>query len=180
MPAGNFLYADPKLFDDSDFSRSVIFLTQHDSTGATGFILNHPSGYTLNDLLPELDLSADIFYGGPVTKDEIFYLHKRIYDIEGSIAVNSFWSWGNRMEGLKYFQDKQIPSTDYRIFLGYSGWENGQLEKEVKMEAWIPVEHHSTQTILEVLPEKIWPRQMRKLGGRYLLWSNLPDNPQYN
>lgn len=181
MPAGNFLYADPSLYDDNDFNRSVIFLTQHNPEGAAGFIINQNSGYELQTLLPELDLNCPVYYGGPVAKDEIFYLHSNQFELKGSLPIDNYWSWGNRLEGLEFFErTPHLNSDDFRIFMGYSGWEAGQLEGEVKLQAWVPVKHSTTANILKDQPDQLWPNQMRKLGGRYMLWSNLPDNPQYN
>lgn len=181
MSSTQLLFADPNLYNDTYFNRSVIFLAQYNDQGALGFILNQPSGHQLHELVPELELETPVFFGGPVAEDEIFYLHHNSLKLPGSIPIDTHWSWGNRLEGLEHFKkNPKVQETQYRLFLGYSGWESQQLEKEIESKSWVPEQFPSTAKLLQTSFKVLWSNKMRKLGGRYLMWSNLPDNPQHN
>ena len=52
LQKGQLLIAEPNLFGDFSFNRSVLLLTEHNAVeGSIGFILNKPLHYNLNDLI---------------------------------------------------------------------------------------------------------------------------------
>ncbi|MEK9852997.1 MAG: YqgE/AlgH family protein, partial [Flavobacteriaceae bacterium] len=77
-------------------------------------------------------------------------------------------------------ESKKITPDQIRFFLGYSGWSEGQLEAEINADSWIRIESIALNEWMENSCEDFWKNQMRKLGGRYLLWSNAPENPLSN
>ena len=56
---GNILIAEPFL-QGKYFSRSVIFMVEHDEKGSIGFVLNKPMAYTTSDLSISVALSNKI------------------------------------------------------------------------------------------------------------------------
>ena len=84
---GRILIAEPFLHGDY-FSRSVVFLVAHSEKGAVGFILNKKIDVHLQDIFldfPEFD--ANVFLGGPVSADSVFFVHKLGEKLPGSIKV---------------------------------------------------------------------------------------------
>ncbi len=73
---GKLLIAEPSILSDSSFNRSVVLLTEHNENGSVGFIFNKPAPYKIKDLIPEIDSSLKIYFGGPVSEDNLYFVHK--------------------------------------------------------------------------------------------------------
>ena len=58
---GNLLVADPKMFQDYNFRRSVIVLVDHNNDGTVGFVLNKQHEFSSQDILPEINCNSPIF-----------------------------------------------------------------------------------------------------------------------
>ena len=56
---GYLLVAEPSSIGDLSFSRSVVLLADHNDEGSIGFILNKPLGYSIKDLIPEVEGNLD-------------------------------------------------------------------------------------------------------------------------
>ena len=86
---GSLLISEPFLLD-SYFKRTVVLLSEHDSKGTLGFILNKPTDVKLNDAVedfPEFD--APLYFGGPVETDTLFYIHTVGLLLEGAKEITS-------------------------------------------------------------------------------------------
>ena len=75
LKKGNILYADPTLNNDLNFSRSVVILVEENNVGYVGFIINKKSIYSTLDLIPEIKENFEIFDGGPVEKENLYFIH---------------------------------------------------------------------------------------------------------
>ena len=72
---GRVLISEP-FMDDEHFSRSVIYLCEHNANESYGFILNQVLSATLSELINEIDNKEfSVCYGGPVSSDSLFYFH---------------------------------------------------------------------------------------------------------
>ena len=69
---GKLLVAEPSILNDLEFNRSVIYLTEHNKEGSIGFILNKPTGFVLNDLIPDIECQFTIYNGGPVEQENLY------------------------------------------------------------------------------------------------------------
>ena len=76
--------------------------------------------------------------------------------------------------------ENKIKLNDIRFFLGCSSWSNGQLEKELDEKSWEPFEIVSTEKVLKMKIQNMWKKCMISLGGKYRVWSNAPENPNFN
>ena len=86
---GHLLIAEPSILGDVSFTRSVILLTEHNATeGSIGFILNKPLNYTINDLIIDIDASFEIYNGGPVEQDNLYFIHTIPDLIPNSIEIS--------------------------------------------------------------------------------------------
>ncbi len=181
MKKGNILYADPTLNNDLNFSRSVVILVEENNVGYVGFIINKKSIYSTLDLIPEIKENFEIFDGGPVEKENLYFIHNVPDLIKNSIEIKENLYWGGNFEHVvELINKKKIKKNNIKFFLGYSGWNKDQLLNELETKSWIISED-------EKLDEKtfndcvyLWKDKLIELGGKYLIWSNSPDNPQHN
>ncbi len=178
---GHLLIAEPSIFDDTSFNRSVILLADHSEEGSIGFILNKPLQYTLKDLVPHTKRSFKVYNGGPVEQDNLYFIHKVPDLIPESIEISLGIYWGGDFDvALALINSGEIKACDIRFFLGYSGWESCQLESELETNSWIVTENIYEKSIIEKKDSSFWKEKMLELGGEYSIWSNAPENPSYN
>ena len=77
------------------FSRSRVLLVDYYSSGAVGFILNKPYEAQINELFSISPVFVpEIFDGGPVSNDNLFYIHMLGDKIQGSINIKDELCWG--------------------------------------------------------------------------------------
>ena len=181
MNQGKLIVSTPSILGDFNFRRSVILLASHKTSGSIGFILNKKLNYKLNDIVEDINIKFPLFYGGPVEQDNLFYLHRLGNVIPDSIKINSSLSWNGDFKFVtKLINENKIKLNDIRFFLGCSSWSNGQLEKELDEKSWEPFEIVSTEKVLKMKIQNMWKKCMIALGGKYRLWSNAPENPNFN
>jgi len=177
---GKLLIAEPSILTDSSFKRSVVLLTEHNKKGSIGFIINKPSLFTLNDIFPDLSSDFIVFNGGPVDKENLYFIHNVPELIPNSIKIASNIYWGGNFETVQYLiETKKINTENIRFFLGYSGWSENQLESELTTSSWVVIKN-TFKNILKIAYTNIWKKQLIKFGGDYLIWANAPENPSLN
>jgi putative transcriptional regulator len=177
---GHILIAEPFLAG-SYFNRSIILLASYSEKGAVGFILNKKVDYPVEDLFANFpDFDSEIHIGGPVGTDSIYFIHTLGDTIPGSINIKDDLFWGGDFEALK-LQIKLglVNSQQVRFFLGYSGWDEGQLEEEINQNSWLVAD--IPQAELMTIDENVmWAQSVRSMGGKYSMWENFPENPSLN
>ena len=178
--AGCFLLSEPYMADDN-FRSTVVFLCEHNANGTFGFVLNRPLDLKINQAVQDFpELKAQLFLGGPVQNDTLHFLHCRSDLIEDSVEVIDGVYWGGNFDQLKMlFDTKQITEDEVKFFLGYSGWEEQQLESECEEKAWIIVEA-SSEYIFSSESGNMWRAVLKNMGDKFKLLSNLPDDPSLN
>lgn len=181
LKKGQLLLAEPSIFGDVSFNRSVVLLADHNKDGSVGFILNKPLEYSINDLLPEINSSFKIYNGGPVEQDNLYFIHTVPELITNSIEISNGIFWGGDFELTKnLINEGKITKEDIRFFLGYSGWSANQLEDELNANSWIITHNKHHSEILKKSSLHFWKEKISELGGDYLIWSNAPENPVLN
>jgi putative transcriptional regulator len=70
-------------------------------------------------------------------------------------------------------------SGNFRFFLGYSGWGDGQLDEEIEEGSWI-LSSINPSDLFELDSQSLWKKCMLRLGGEYALLANAPGNPHWN
>jgi putative transcriptional regulator len=141
--AGRFVVATPEL-QDPNFSRTVVFMTQHDDAGAMGLVINRVIARgPLTRLLEGMGVEAGpvggsevrVYAGGPVGRDLGFVLHSRDYRSEKTVAVDDQVALTPSLDVLKDIAAGKGPRESLVAF-GYAGWAAGQLESEIAAGAW--------------------------------------------
>ncbi|WP_340065999.1 YqgE/AlgH family protein [Ascidiimonas aurantiaca] len=178
---GHLLIAEPSIIGDVSFNRSVVLLAEHNHEGSIGFILNKPLSFQLNELVPEISKPMKVYNGGPVEQDNLYFIHRVPELITNSIEISNGVYWGGDFEKIiDQVNNGTIKSTDIRFFLGYSGWEQLQLDKELQSSSWVVLENIYKSNIVKKRANHFWKEKMIELGGDYMLWSNAPENPNLN
>ncbi len=177
---GRVLISDPFL-NDAYFKRSVVFLTEHGDKGTVGFVLNKPVDVAINDILADFpDIGTTISVGGPVGTNSVHYIHELGDIIPNSVKVtNNIW-WGGDFEVIKHLiKGGTLDEDKIRFFVGYSGWEPSQLEREISENSWV-VSELDTRIIMGSRTKEAWQMILNDMGGKYRLWTNFPENPGMN
>jgi putative transcriptional regulator len=181
LKKGHLLIAEPSLMGDLSFNRSVILLADHNENGSVGFIINKPLKYTIHDLIPEINATFKIYNGGPIEQDNLYFIHNIPKLIPNSVEISNGIYWGGDYESTKeLINSGKISKDNIRFFLGYTGWEEDQLETEMEESSWIIAKNNYENKIIGKSPSHFWKKQIRELGGEYLIWSNAPENPSLN
>lgn len=168
--AGKLLVAMPGI-GDPRFDRSVIYMCTHDHDHAMGLIINKPKDeVTVSDVLEHLGLETDdeigaraVLDGGPVRTDRGFVLHSE--DFAAGEATQSVGP-GIRMtatrEVLVAVAGDEAPAR-FALALGCAGWSAGQLEDELRQNAWLVVEPIDAIIFGDDHEDK-WAQAIRALG----------------
>lgn len=177
---GKLLLAEP-FMQDPNFKRGVILLTEHDKEGSVGFILNKSLDMSINDLItdfPEFD--ANVFYGGPVQRDTIHYVHNVGDLLDDSSEICPGVYWGGDFEKLKFLITSNLIQPDnIRFFVGYSGWTDGQLDVEMEIGSWV-ITNMDANYLFKNNPESLWKKIMQHKGDVYSVIAQMPEGLSFN
>ncbi|MGY6649937.1 YqgE/AlgH family protein [Wenyingzhuangia sp. IMCC45574] len=177
---GRLLVAEPSIAGDASFNRSIILLTEHNNNSSIGFIINKPLEYNLHDLIPEIDCDFKVYQGGPVEKDNLYFIHKIPELLPNSIEVAQGIYWGGDFnELITLLNQGLVHKEDIRFFLGYSGWGKGQLHHEWETESWLVAEN-KYKNIFNTQDNTLWKDNLLKFDSKYHIWVNAPKNPSLN
>jgi len=178
---GRILIAEPFL-PGSYFNRSVVLLVSHSDKGAVGFILNKKIDFPLNEVVNDLsNFPSDVSIGGPVNTDTVYFIHSLGSDFSGSIHIKDNLYWGGDFEELKRrINFGLVEPNQVRFFLGYSGWDKGQLEEELRENSWLVSEIRQKDIMDGPSRKQMWIDTVRGMGGKYSLWEHFPENPSLN
>jgi len=163
---------------DPAFANTVVLVIEHDERGAFGLIINKPTEMRLSDALREAGLVWPeptphvIWDGGPVSagpdEPDGFILHHPD-GIEHDRSKDSD-EWGD--DFLLYPFPPEIDMIDalaseapnrLRFFMGYVEWEAGQLEDELRHDAWI-LAPADPVLVFDTPAEHIWEAAFHSLG----------------
>lgn len=177
---GKILVSEPYL-PDPNFERTIILLCEHNEDGSFGFIMNKPSLAKLGDVMQDLSgFDAPVFIGGPVQQDTLHYIH-RLEGIDDAIEVMDGIYWGGNFDQIvSLIETKQVASTDIKFFLGYSGWSAGQIDEELKEDSWIVSDKVNEELLFDINAEAMWQYALKRMGGRFSVYSNYPQDPRLN
>lgn len=146
LQAGIFLKSTDAL-KDTLFAQATIFITAYNAGGAVGFVINRPFGRSLNEL-EEFKRSSyfPLYDGGPVDQAHLYFLHRRPDLIEEGTPVDKgIYLGGDFRQAVAGIDNESLSSKDIKIFVGYCGWDPGELETELEEGSWmITDEAHAT------------------------------------
>lgn len=140
--SGKILISAPSM-DDPVFQKSAIFIAEHNENGALGFVINKIFERNLNELAAfSSSPPFPLFEGGPVDKDHLYFIHKRDDLIPGGVGViEDIYYSGDFKQAINHINNKTLTTSDIKIFIGYCGWDKGDLEAEIAEGSWIVKDH---------------------------------------
>ncbi len=155
---------------DPNFARSVTLLCQHSDEGAIGITINRESDYTLGEILDQLAIPCEdgalrnqrVLEGGPVHRDRGFVLHTPADAFESSLSLPSDIMVTTSRDVLAAIAEGEGPER-YVVALGYAGWGDGQLEDEMRQNAWLSVPADQAIVFDAPLGER-WNQAVANLG----------------
>ncbi len=155
---------------DPNFARSVTLLCQHNEDGAIGITINRSSSFTLGELFEQLDIACEdealaataVLEGGPVSPDRGFVLHTPVDGFDSSLKVDDDIMVTTSRDVLAAIAAGEGPAR-FVVALGYAGWGGGQLEDELRENAWLAVDADS-DIVFEQPLERRWELAVARLG----------------
>ncbi len=138
LKAGLYIKSTTAL-NDSIFEHTTIMIVEHNETGSVGFVTNKPLDKSLHELI-EFNHSKPfpLMDGGPVDRDHLFVLHKRPDLIEGGeLKTDGLYLGGNMEQVIKAINANDANQQEIQLFIGYCGWDAGELEAEIEEGSWI-------------------------------------------
>ncbi len=180
---GSMLVAKPTV-EDFCFKRSVSILVDHDAEGSMGVIVNKPTRFTLNELMPEIECNEPmpLYLGGPVGTNMLFFLHTLGADvIPESVQLAPGVFFGGSFDVLKMFLESgQKLDGKVKFLVGYSGWTVGQLDNEVKRHDWAVLKDNAAELLFNTPDDLVWGQAVKNFGDQYRLWTTWPDDVSLN
>jgi putative transcriptional regulator len=177
---GRLLVSEP-FMEDPYFKRTVVLLCEHNEEGSFGFVLNKYIDVNIKDVIEDLpQMKSRISVGGPVKNENLFYLHTLGEELDGSKEVIPGVYIGGEFDILKerikagLVNEKQI-----RFFIGYSGWEEEQLNGELKEGSWLVLPAKGTD-VMDTKQDDLWAQVLRDKGDGQSYFANFPEDPKLN
>ena len=122
----------------SFFENTTILVVKHNEEGSIGFVTNKSYGKSLHELIEFNHIKPfPLMDGGPVGREHLFVLHKLPDLIEGGTEISNglYWS-GNMEQVIEAINTRGANTQDIQLFIGYCGWDLGELEAEVEEGSW--------------------------------------------
>ncbi|GAB3495818.1 YqgE/AlgH family protein [Flexivirga sp.] len=169
--------------EDDVFNRSVVLVLHHDGDGAHGLILNRPLVAGVDSVLPgwqeHVSTPDCIFQGGPVSLDTALALAVAERTEDESLGIRKLF-------GDLCLVDLDAPPPivapvvgSLRIYAGYAGWAEGQLEGEIEDGMWFVVDAQ-TGDAFSGDPGQLWSRVLRRQRSAMSFAATFPTDPDLN
>jgi putative transcriptional regulator len=155
---------------DPNFSQSVVLVCDHSSSSALGLILNKPLPLHMGEIFEQLEIDLgkgplwdrQVLRGGPMQTDRGFVVHRAFGEWDSTLKVSATLHVTTSRDILTAMARGEGPDEAV-VVLGYAGWDGGQLEEEIRANAWLsaPVD---PGLIFELPFESRWQAAGRLLG----------------
>jgi putative transcriptional regulator len=177
--SGQLLLASPTLMDPN-FRRAVVLIGVHSEEGAMGVVLNRPSEVTVGEAVPALEQVVQeqepVYVGGPVQPSSIVFLAEFLDPTPAGLLVLGRIGFPAPDADIDELTEA---TARRRVFAGYAGWGEGQLDAEVDQGDWIA---HSAvpDDVFTQVPDELWSSVLTRKGGSYSLLASMPLDPSVN
>jgi putative transcriptional regulator len=177
---GRILISEPFLADPY-FKRTIVLLCEYNKQGSFGFILNKFVNLKIEDLLEGFPaFKTRLSVGGPVQSNNMYYIHTHGDKISGALKIKDNVYMGGDFEEMQNLVSTGIiNSNDIRFFIGYSGWDEDQLERELEEKSWFVTDIGANQ-IMDTAENNLWEAILKSMGSDYELLTQFPEDPSLN
>src|ERR1700682_3698327 len=154
---------------DPNFSQTVALICDHSAQGALGLILNKPLPMRMGEIFEQLEIEIKIDEG-PLIERQVLRGGKWDSTLKVSDSIHVTTS----RDILAAMARGKGPGEAV-VALGYAGWDGGQLEDEIRGDAWLsaPVE---AGIIFDLPFESRWHAAARLLGVELSRISSISGN----
>ena len=174
---GHLLMAMPGMVDPN-FAQTVTCICEHNRDGAMGIVVNRVhEGLQAKDVFEELAIACRperragaVYSGGPVHAGELFVLHGTPLEWGATLQITPQLGLSNTRDILEAIADGRGPA-DFLISLGCAGWGPGQLEAEIRENAWL-TEMADAEILFKLPIESRWEEALRRIGVDPMLLSD--------
>lgn len=178
---GTLLIATPDV-ELGIFFRGVILVCEHSANGSFGLVVNKSLDLELPEEIVNIHNLANphvsIRAGGPVQTNQMMLLHTSNKLPNQTLNVCEGVYLGGDLNFLQEaLSDANGPAVN--LCFGYAGWGAGQLEREFLDGGWY-IHPASAQIIFYTQPDKIWPKILLEMGGKYASMSMIPEDLSVN
>ena len=160
LKPGVFLYAAPGVVGGA-FTESVVLLIRHEDGGSMGLIVNRPTKVRVGDAVKELgeyrELTASLYFGGPVQADRILALVRSAKPVGEATQALPGVHFSAELGVMKKAARGPEADQRLRVYAGHAGWSPGQLEDEMRAGAWV-VAPADAASVFSSDPASLWPR----------------------
>jgi len=170
---GSILLAKP-FWQEDIYKRSVILLIDLSSEGSTGVIINKMSNLSVHDALPDINDEAPLFFGGPVNRKTVSYIHSNPHLPESFYLGNNLF-WGGSYDSLVEMTGlSQINLNEFRFSAGFVQWKPGELATELIDDKWWVSELNDLE-LFQLPSEDLWSDKLVEDDHIYGLFNLHPD-----
>ena len=161
---GSLLVASPSL-TDPHFRETVVLICSYEAGGALGVIINRPTDLSLSEVFPDiagLKRHADTLYeGGPVQQNVLIMLFRSNTGSDNTKVVIDGVYWGGDRKKLASMLSESDPQERFRVFAGYAGWSQRQLETEIAGGFWTMIPAN-IPNIFDSDPGTLWEKLLHQ------------------
>jgi len=180
--ARRLLVATPTLLDPN-FSRTVVFMVEHNDQGALGVVLNRPTEVPLAEPLPEWSEVATepgvAFLGGPVQPQDAVIGLARVRSSEECDGWHPLVGTVGTIDLGRSPDQIPVALESLRVFAGYAGWGPRQLDVELSRKDWFVVDA-LPDDMFTTTPTALWRDVLRRQRGDLAMAANFPLDPSVN
>jgi putative transcriptional regulator len=167
---------------DPNFAQTVTLVCDHSERGALGLILNKPLTMRMSEIFEQLEIElpsghlgeSQVLRGGPMQTDRGFVVHPAGGEWDSTLKVSDTIHVTTSRDILAAMARGEGPARAV-IALGYAGWDGGQLEDEIRANAWLSAPVDSS-IIFDTPFESRWQAAGRLLGVDLALISPVSGN----
>lgn len=163
------------------FYKTVIFMVDHDKTGAFGIILNKKSNSTISEIVKNMPSAPSsnnpVYIGGPVDSMFVCIVHKDSSAPDAGIEIVPGLFMGRSYDLLVHLAKNDL---EYRIYQGYAGWGAGQLESEFDRFSWAIHTPTADLVFNHEDSETVWKNSLIDKGGIYKYFVEHTKDPMLN
>lgn len=164
-----FIVAMPSLME-ATFHHTVTYLCQHTKEGALGIVINRSADMKLGEIFKQMDIKVKapaaaevpVFSGGPVQQDRGFVVHTACGGWDMTLKVSEDISLTTSRDVIEAIAAGEGPEQ-YLIALGYAGWGEGQLEREILNNSWLNAPY-AKQILFDTPVSQRWNAAASQIG----------------
>jgi len=170
LEKGVFLVASRRITDPR-FKQTVILVTEINSNGAIGVIINRPTDINMAEIFPDneslKDSAVHPYIGGPVRPTFLSVLINTSQAQEDMLPVLDGVFFGLGTGFVINLISEMKKEDKVHVYFGYAGWAAGQLEMELHRGDWYLMKG-DIQAIFDKDPANIWSEYIQLVSGIWI------------